>query len=654
MTQPPDSDGHPERGPERDPGSRDPGARGPPLAGARRAGHRRGDARGDVGPALRGRLHPRGERARRAQPVARRPRAAGCVAGAQFAAIALVFTQLISLGQTVVVARLLTPAEIGIFTLGTLLANFAVTIADGGMRAALIQREEDVEKATETAFWASLITGVVMSGAALAAAPLLGMFFSSEMVGLVCAATCGTLLIHSLVNVPEALLQRRFNFKRRLIVDPLTAGTFAVVTVAFAFAGFGVWGMVIGLYASQLATLISCWVMCKWRPGKTRPSYRMWRELAGFSFPLIVSNLTDKSRELVQSTLIGRGLGEGGAGQYRYGRRIGVLPGHGDHPGRVLRAVPGVLAHLLRREAIPRRVPAQPARPVDRDDPVLRGAHRPRPADDRGPARRAVATRRPVRRGDGGLRARRGHERDRDGVDQGRGQEPAHPHPHGALGRPRRRRPRPPAAVRPARRRHRGLDRRGGRRVRQPRARARPRERDVARAPEPAHPADDRGGRGRGGRRVPRADGGQCRPAADPAGPARPRRRDAPAARDLPRGAAPHRPGVRARGPRRRAPPREVQGRRRHRGRPRPPSRTPRTPSRAGAATCSTRPPSSCACRSWSTTSPTTSPSGARPRVPAHRRCRRSRSGRGLPVPPGTGRRARLPTARSSTPPPPP
>ena len=166
-----------------------------------------------------------------------------------------------------------------------------------------------------------------MSGAALAAAPLLGMFFSSEMVGLVCAATCGTLLIHSLVNVPEALLQRRFNFKRRLIVDPLTAGTFAVVTVALAFAGFGVWGMVIGLYASQLATLISCWVMCKWRPGKTRPSYRIWRELAGFSFPLIVSNLTDKSRELVQSTLIGRGLGEGGAGQYRYGRRIGVLPG---------------------------------------------------------------------------------------------------------------------------------------------------------------------------------------------------------------------------------------------------------------------------------------------------------------------------------------
>ena len=34
------------------------------------------------------------------------------------------------------------------------------------------------------------------------------------------AATCGTLLVHALLNVPEALMQRAFNFKRKLIVDP--------------------------------------------------------------------------------------------------------------------------------------------------------------------------------------------------------------------------------------------------------------------------------------------------------------------------------------------------------------------------------------------------------------------------------------------------
>ncbi|WP_433783520.1 lipopolysaccharide biosynthesis protein [Actinomycetospora sp. CA-101289] len=247
--------------------------------------------------------------------------------GAQYAAIALTFTQIISLAQTIVVARLLTPTEIGVFTLGTMFANFAVTVADGGMRAAVIQREENVADAADTAFWASLVTGTLMAFAALGVAPLLALFFDDRMVGLVCAATCGTLLIHSLVNVPEALLQRRFNFKRRLVVDPLTAGSFAVVTVVMVLAGFGVWGMVIGLYASQLATLISCWLLARWRPGRGRWSFRLWRELAGYSFPLIVSGLTDNIRNVAQQTLVGRGLDVAAAGQYRYGRRIGILPG---------------------------------------------------------------------------------------------------------------------------------------------------------------------------------------------------------------------------------------------------------------------------------------------------------------------------------------
>jgi len=247
--------------------------------------------------------------------------------GAAFASVALVFTQLISLSQTIVIARILTPLEIGTFTLGTLFANFLTTMADGGMRAALIQREREVEDAANTAFWVSLVTGTAMSLSALAAAPLLALYFDDRLVGLICAATCGTLLMHSLLNVPEALMQRRFNFKRRLVVDPTTASTFALVTVTLCLLGFGVWGMVIGLYASQTATLIACWTMARWRPGKGTFTFRIWREMAGYAAPLIISGVFDDAREIVQSALVGRRLDIAAAGQYRYGRRIGILPG---------------------------------------------------------------------------------------------------------------------------------------------------------------------------------------------------------------------------------------------------------------------------------------------------------------------------------------
>lgn len=247
--------------------------------------------------------------------------------GAKFASVALVMTQLISLGQTIVVAHILSPLEIGTFTLGTVFANFLTTLSDGGMRAALIHRGHEVEDAANTAFWVSLVTGTLMSLTALAMAPLLTLYFDDRLVGLVCAATCGTLLIHSLLNVPEALMQRKFNFKRRLIVDPTTASTFALVTVTLCLLGFGVWGMVIGLYASQLATLVTCWALAGWRPGKGRFVLRIWREMAGYAAPLILSGVMVQLSEAVQQWLVGSRLDIASAGQYRYGRRIGVLPG---------------------------------------------------------------------------------------------------------------------------------------------------------------------------------------------------------------------------------------------------------------------------------------------------------------------------------------
>ena len=333
--------------------------------------------------------------------------------GASFAAVALVFTQLISLTQTIFVARILTPAEIGAYTLGTLFASFLTTLSDGGMRAALIQRERDVEDAANTAFWISLVTGTAMTLTALAAAPLLTLYFDDQLVGAICAATCGTLLIHSLLNVPEALMQRRFNFKRRLIVDPTTAGTFAVVTVTMVLLGFGVWGMVIGLWVSQFATLIACWTLAKWRPGKGTFTFRIWREMARYAAPLILSTMVEDVRDLVQQALIGRRLDIAAAGQYRYGRRIGNLPGQA-----IIQVASYVLFPAFARLAadIERfkhgflrslRMLWAGSTPV-RGDP-----RRPGPATHRGPARRAVASRRPVRCRDGGLRPGHRDERHR-------------------------------------------------------------------------------------------------------------------------------------------------------------------------------------------------------------------------------------------------
>jgi O-antigen/teichoic acid export membrane protein len=70
--------------------------------------------------------------------------------------------------QTLVLARLLPPAEVGVFAAGTLLSGVLLSLTEGGPRGALIQRETDVEDAADTVFWAGLVTGTLMSLALLA------------------------------------------------------------------------------------------------------------------------------------------------------------------------------------------------------------------------------------------------------------------------------------------------------------------------------------------------------------------------------------------------------------------------------------------------------------------------------------------------------
>ncbi|WP_214365500.1 lipopolysaccharide biosynthesis protein [Pseudonocardia sp. H11422] len=246
--------------------------------------------------------------------------------GAKISAFALIFVQVVSLVGTLLQARFLDPSEVGLYAAGTVLTGFMIMFAEGGLRLALVQRDTDIENAADTVFWVTFAGGVLMSLAALAAAPIVGRVFGNDDAADIAAITSGMLLMYALINVPEGLLQRNFNFKKRLIVDPARALAFAVVSVAMAASGFGVWSLVVGNYVSLGVWLVGVWVFARWRPGRGRFSFPLWREMARFGYPLLIERVIDQARESGQAALLGRSLGEASLGGYRYGRRLAMLP----------------------------------------------------------------------------------------------------------------------------------------------------------------------------------------------------------------------------------------------------------------------------------------------------------------------------------------
>ncbi|MFN8100526.1 MAG: oligosaccharide flippase family protein [Mycobacterium sp.] len=246
--------------------------------------------------------------------------------GVGYSAVGVAICQIVVVVQTIVLGRLLGPAEVGVYTAGSVLTGFLLVFSQGTLAQALIHREDDIEDAANTVLVVTFATGLLLALGVLATAPVIGMLFHNARAGQISAATSGLMLLYLCLSVPEALMQRAFQFKQRMVIQPAAKIAFAGVSILFAVLGYGAWSMVVGSYASIVVLLVLSWWMARWRPFRGHFSVRLWRQMAAFSFPLVLEHMADSIRDTFQQVLLGRRLGTADLGQYRYGYQMAGMP----------------------------------------------------------------------------------------------------------------------------------------------------------------------------------------------------------------------------------------------------------------------------------------------------------------------------------------
>jgi PST family polysaccharide transporter len=247
------------------------------------------------------------------------------VRGVGVAGVGYVATQALTITAYLVLARLITPSDMGEFAAGSLVV-IAALFAEGGMLAALIQRRDRIDEAASTAVLATLAAGVAFGLGALALSPLLGLFFGSREIAGVAAAMSGWILVRQVAVVPEALLQRRFSFVRRLVTEPASATAFGVVAIATAADGWGVWALVAGSYAAVVTQAGAAWALVRWRPRLRQASFALWRELVGYGKHITAAGLVRQITSETGTVVVGRALGAAPLGQFQYAYRIAQRP----------------------------------------------------------------------------------------------------------------------------------------------------------------------------------------------------------------------------------------------------------------------------------------------------------------------------------------
>lgn len=174
--------------------------------------------------------------------------------------------KLIVFANTVVLARLLAPEHFGLVAIGLLLLSVSEAITEAGTGAALVWRPGSLFTNAAVALSLAMIGAIIMAGSIFLAAPAIAIAFGEPDATSVVQVLALCILFSSPAAVFSAILQKRFQFGRRLIPEITKAVTKGVVGISLALAGFGVWSLVYSQVFAVAIGLALSWWLSGWKP----------------------------------------------------------------------------------------------------------------------------------------------------------------------------------------------------------------------------------------------------------------------------------------------------------------------------------------------------------------------------------------------------
>jgi O-antigen/teichoic acid export membrane protein len=246
------------------------------------------------------------------------------VEGVKWSSARVLGSRLIALLVFVVLARLLAPTAFGLVSLAMVFVALMQIFVDQGFNQAIVQRQNLTPAHLDSAFWSSLVLGILLSGlGVLLAGPIAGLLGQPDLAP-VLRGLSASIVILALSSTPEAILRRELAFRSLAVRQLLAAVAGGAVALGAAILGYGVWSLVFQLVVQGAVGAIVLWIAVPWRPGFD-VSWQCFRDLFSFGSSIVAMNLLNFLNRQSDDLLIGAVLGVRALGYYSVGYRILLL-----------------------------------------------------------------------------------------------------------------------------------------------------------------------------------------------------------------------------------------------------------------------------------------------------------------------------------------
>jgi PST family polysaccharide transporter len=247
------------------------------------------------------------------------------ISGIGWNSVGNIARQIFQLLSLVIMARLLSPEDFGIFAILMIFVAFFNIFASMGTSQAIIHLDSPSQGTLSSIFYFNFAVGLFLFVLLYVLAWPISAFFANpdlvhylQWIGL-------SFIIGALSLVQKVLLEKQMLFKRVVAIETIALALSFLVGVTAAFYDWGVYSLIIMTLFNAIVLSIGLWFSGHWRPSLSF-NFKDIKLIWNYSFNLTSFSFINYFARSADQFLIGKFVGASSLGMYSLAYKIMLYP----------------------------------------------------------------------------------------------------------------------------------------------------------------------------------------------------------------------------------------------------------------------------------------------------------------------------------------
>lgn len=230
--------------------------------------------------------------------------------------------KVISVVSTMMLARLLTPADFGLMALVSSCYAMVELIRAFGFDIALIQNQQASREHYDTAWTMNIIFALLASSVIVVLSAIISNFYDDPRLTSALLVIALIIFIDGFWNIGTVEFKKQLNFKQEFKYQILTKLSGFCVTIPLAFWWHSYWALLCGMLSTTLTSVLLSYALQNYRP---RLSLRAKSDLFGFCSWLLFNNMLQFVNKYSHNFILGKISGSNQLGIYSLADEIAMI-----------------------------------------------------------------------------------------------------------------------------------------------------------------------------------------------------------------------------------------------------------------------------------------------------------------------------------------